>query len=44
MRMEAGRLLKRGEAMKQPGHKKRGRSQLRWEDYINRDIRKAGGG
>ena len=27
--------------MKQPGRTKRGRPQLRWEDYVKRAVRKA---
>ena len=38
MRMEAGRLPKRVEAVKEGGHRKRGRPQ--WEDCIKRDVKR----
>ena len=34
------RLLKRSETKKQEGCRKRGRPELRWEDYVKRDLRK----
>ena len=37
VRMKDERLLKRSEAKKQDGCRKRGRSQLRWEDCVKRD-------
>ena len=43
-KMEGSRLPKKAEAIKQPGHQKRGRPQLRWEDCVDlkRGVRKAG--
>ena len=38
---ERRELPKISETKKQEGCRKRGRSQLRWEDYMNRDQRKA---
>ena len=41
VRMTDERLPKRSEAKKQGGCRKRGRPQLRWEDWLKRDLRKA---
>ena len=41
VRMKDGRLPKRSETKKQRGCRKRGRSQLRWDDCEKRDLRKA---
>ena len=40
VRMKDERLPKRSETKKQEGCRKRGRSQLRWEDSLKRDLRK----
>ena len=40
VRMEVGRLPKRAEVVKQRGRRKKGRSQLRWEDCVKRDVKK----
>ena len=42
VRMKDDKLPKRAETKKQEGSRKRRRSQLRWEDYVKRDLRKAG--
>ena len=42
VRMDEGWLSKKAEAMKLLGRRKRGRPQLRWEDCVKRDVRKAG--
>ena len=39
--MEEGRLPNKVQVMKHPGHGKRDRPQLRWEDCIKKDVRKA---
>ena len=39
--MKDDRLAKRSETKKQEGFRKRGRPQLRWEDCVKRDLRKA---
>ena len=41
VRMIDGRLPKKSEAKKQEGCRKRGRPQLRWDDCVKRDLRKA---
>ena len=41
IRMKDGKLPKRYETKKQEGCRKRGRPQLRWEDCVKRDLRKA---
>ena len=38
---ERCKLQKRAETNKQEGSRKRGRPQLRWEDYVKRVLRKA---
>ena len=40
-RMKDERLPKRSETKKQEGCRKRGRPQLRWDDCVKRDLRKA---
>ena len=40
-RMKDERLSKRSETKKQGGCRKRGRQQLRWEECVKRDLRKA---
>ena len=40
-RMKDERLPKRSETKKQEGCRKRGRTQLRWQDCVKRDLRKA---
>ena len=40
VQMKEGRPRKKAEEVKQPGPRER--QQLRWEDYANRDVRKAG--
>ena len=40
-RMKDDKLPKRAETNKQEGSRKRGRPQLRWEDCVKRDLRKA---
>ena len=42
VRIDAGKLTKRAEVEKHKGHRKRGRPQLRWEDYMRRDMRRSG--
>ena len=44
VRMNADKLPKRAETKRQEGSRKRGRPQLRWEDCVKRDLRKALGG
>ena len=44
VRMKDDKLPKRPETKKQEGSRKRGRPQLRWEDCVKIDLRKAGGG
>ncbi len=41
VRMKDDKLPKRSETKKQEGFRKRGRPQLRWEDFVKRDLRKA---
>ena len=41
VRMKDDKLPKRAESNKQEGSRKRGRPQLRWEDCVKRDLRKA---
>ena len=41
IRMKHDKLPKRAETKKQEGSRKRGRPQLRWEDCVKRDLRKA---
>ena len=41
VRMKYDKLPKRAETKKQEGSRKRGRPQLRWEDCVRRDLRKA---
>ncbi|KAI0209952.1 hypothetical protein LSAT2_005327 [Lamellibrachia satsuma] len=41
-RMDAGKLAKRPEVEKHQGRRKRGRPQLRWEDWVRRDMRRSG--
>ena len=41
VRMKDERLPKRSETKTQEGCRKRGRRQLRWEDCVKRDLRKA---
>ena len=41
-RMAADRLPKRAAELREEGRRRRGRSRMRWEDCINRDVRKAG--
>ena len=41
VRMKDDKLLKRSETKKQEGCRKRGRPQLRWEDCVKLDLRKA---
>ena len=43
VRMKEDKLPKRSEKMKQEGFRKRGRPQLRWDDCVKRDMRKAEG-
>ena len=41
IRMKDDKLPKRAETKKQEGSRKIGRPQLRWEDCVKRDLRKA---
>ena len=41
VRMKDDKLPKRSETKKQEGCRKLGRPQLRWEDCVKRDVRKA---
>ena len=41
VRVKDDKLPKRSETKKQEGFRKRGRPQLRWEDCVKRDLRKA---
>ena len=41
VRMKDANLPKRAETKKQEGSRKRGRPELRWEDCVKRDLRKA---
>ena len=43
-RMADDRLLKRAADLRDEGRRRRGRPRLRWEDYVKRDVRKAGEG
>ena len=42
VRMDASKLAKRAEVEKHQGRRKMGRPQLRWEDYVRRDMRRSG--
>ena len=41
-RMADDRLPKRAAELCEQGRRRRGRPRLRWEDCVNRDVRKAG--
>ena len=41
-RMEDDRLPKRTAGLREQGRRRRGRPRLIWEDYVKRDVRKAG--
>ena len=41
VRMKYDKLPKRSETKKQEGFRKRGRPQLRWDDCVKRELRKA---
>lgn len=41
---DAGQIPKRAEAVEQQSRRKGGRPQIRWEEYIKRDVRKVEGG
>ena len=41
-RMADDRLPKRAAELREQGRRRRGRPRLRWEDYVKRDVRKAG--
>ena len=41
VRMKDDKLPKRAQKKKQEGSRKRGKPQLRWEDCVKRDVRKA---
>ena len=41
-RMADDRLPKRAAELREQGRRRRGRPRLRWEDCVNRDVRKAG--
>ena len=41
-RMAVDRLPKRAAELREEGRRRRGRPMLRWEDYVKRDVRKAG--
>ena len=41
-RMADDRLPKRAAELREEGRMRRGRPRLRWEDYVERDARKAG--
>ena len=41
-RMADDRLPKRATELREEGRMRRGRPRLRWEDYVERDARKAG--
>ena len=43
-RMADDRLPKRAAELREEGRMRRGQPRLRWEDYVERDGRKAGGG
>lgn len=40
LRMEEDRLPMKADVMKQPGRSKKGRPQLKWENYKKRDYKK----
>ena len=40
--MADDRLPKRAAELREEGRRRRGRPRLRWEDYVERDVRKAG--
>ena len=42
VRMDTGKLAKRAELEKHQGRRERGRPQLRWEDWVRRDMRRSG--
>ena len=41
-RMADDRIPKRAAELREQGRRRRGRPRLRWEDYVKRDVRKAG--
>ena len=41
-RMADDRLPKRAAELREQGRRRRGRPRLRWEDYVKRDVMKAG--
>ena len=41
-RMADARLPMRAAELREQGRRRRGRPRLRWEDYVKRDVRKAG--
>ena len=42
-RMEGERLMKRADALRVEGRRRRGRQRLRWEDCVKRDLVGVGG-
>ena len=40
--MAHDRLTKRAAELREEGRRRRGRPMLRWEDYVKRDVKKAG--